>query len=133
MSSRDYSVHDFGYVFSEENIENLITKLKPGNINPGDTCEMAEYMGLDRIGEFSGEAIRLDELGDDDFGDDTWNYSCDTIYYFPIGTYSSLFKAAYQSPEELARCMKSSYGKWLPDDLNEIYKGIRHIVGTYFG
>lgn len=133
MGTRDYSVHDFGYVFTEEMIDRIIETVKPNNINPGDTYEMAEYMGLEYVGNFSGEAIRLDELGDDDFHNDSWNYSCDTIFYLPIGTYSTLFRAAYQTKEELALSMKSSYRKWLPDDLNEIYDGIRHIVGSSFG
>ena len=127
MSSKDYSVNDFGYVFNAEMIDKIIEKVKPKNIQTGDTYEMAEIMGLQYIGEFTGEAIRLDEVGDDDFRDDAWSYSADSIFYFPIGAYSSLFKAAYQSKEELALCMKSSYRIWLPDDLDEIYNGIRHI------
>lgn len=133
MSMRDYSVHDFGYVFTEEMIEQLIDKLKPNNIEPGDTYEMAQYMGLEYIGEFTGEALHLDEKGDDVYNNDTLTYSDESIFYFPLSTYSSLFQAAYQSPEELARSMKYSYGKWLPDDFDEIYKGVRHIVGTYYG
>ena len=133
MSMRDYSAHDFGYVFTEEMIEQLIDKLQPNNIESGDTHEMATYMGLEYIGEFTGEAIHLNENGDDDYNNDTITYSAESIFYFPIGSHSSLFQAAYQSPEELARSMKYSYGKWLPDDFEEIYKGVRHIVGTYFG
>jgi len=44
-----------------------------------------------------------------------------------------LFQVAYQSKEELARCMKARYSKWIPDGLQEIYDGIRHIVGSSFG
>ena len=133
MSMRDYSVHDFGYVFNEKMIDKFIEKLKPKNIEPGDTYEMAELMGLEYIGDFTGDALRLDEFGDDDFDDDAWSYSGESIFYLPIGAYSSLFKAAYQSPEELARCMRSTYPKWLPDDLDDIYKGIRHTIRTSFG
>jgi len=133
MSMRDYSVYDFGYVFTAEMIDQLIDKLRPDNIKPGDTYEMAEYMGLEYIGEFTGDAFHLDAQGDDVYSNDTLTYSDETIYYFPIGTYSSLFQAAYQSSEELARSMKYSYEKWLPDDFDEIYKGVRHIVGTYYG
>ena len=133
MSMRDYSVYDFGYVFTAEMIDQLIDKLRPDNIKLGDTYEMAEYMGLEYIGEFTGDAFHLDAQGDDVYSNDTLTYSDETIYYFPIGTYSSLFQAAYQSSEELARSMKSSYRIWLPDDLDEIYNGIRHIVGTSFG
>ena len=130
---RDYSVHDFGYVFTAEMIDLAIEKWKPKDINLGDTYEMAEIMGLEYVSDFTGEAIQLDERGDDDFGKDVQTYSCVSIFYFPIGSYSSLFQVAYQSPEELSRCMKCSYSKWLPDDLDEIYKGIRHIIGSTFG
>jgi len=133
MSSRDYSVHDFGYVFTVEMINQVIDKLRPKDINRGDTYEMAEIMGLEYVSDFTGEAVQLDERGDNDFSNDVWTYSGDSIFYFPIGAYSSLFQAAYQSPEELSRCMKCSYSKWLPDDLDEIYRGVRHIVGTSFG
>ena len=92
MSSRDYSVNDFGYVFNAEMIDKIIEKVKPKTIQPGDTYEMAEIMGLQYIGEFTGEAIRLDELGDDDFRDDAWSYSADSIFYFPIGAYSLIFR-----------------------------------------
>ena len=36
MSSRDYSVNDFGYVFNAEMIDQIIEKVKPNNIQPGD-------------------------------------------------------------------------------------------------
>lgn len=133
MSMRDYSVHDFGYVFTAEMIDKIIEKVNPEDIEPGDTYDMADYMGLEYISDFTGEALRLDDNGDDNFRDDMWTYSCESIFYLPIGAYSSLFKAAYQSSEELARCMKARYPEWLPDDLDEIYKGIRHIIGTSFG
>lgn len=133
MSMREYSVHDFGYVFSEKMIDQVIEKMKPKDIELGDTYEMADIMGLEYVGNFTGEAIRLDENGDDDFKDDAWTYSGDTVFYFPIGTYSSLFQAAYQSKAELAVSMRCNYQKWLPDDLDEIYRGIRHIVGSSFG
>lgn len=133
MSMRDYSVHDFGYVFSADMIDQMIEKIQPEDIKPGDTYEMAEYMGLEYIGGFTGEALRLDEGGDDDFHDDIQTYSCESIFYLPIGSYSTLFKAAYQSKEELSRYMKVSYPEWMPEDFDEIYKGIRHIIGTSFG
>lgn len=133
MSMRDYSVHDYGYVFSAEMIDQMIEKKRPDNIELGDTYEMAEYMGLEYVSDFTGEAIRLDENGDDDFRDDMQTYSCESIFYLPIGAYSTLYKAAYQSKEELVRCMKARYPEWMPEDPDEIYKGIRHIIGTSFG
>lgn len=133
MSMRDYGVNDYGYVFTKEMLDQLIEKERPEDLKPGDTYEMAELMGLDCIGEFTGEAYRLDENGNDDFRYNNLSYSCDSIFYFPIKSYSTLFQAAYRSKNELAQCMKRYYPKWLPDDLDEIYNGIRHIVGTYFG
>ncbi len=133
MSMREYSVHDFGYVFTAETIDKFIEKEQPDDIQPGDTYAMAEYMGLEYISDFTGETLHLDENGDDDFRNDSFSYSGESIFYFPICSYSTLFQAAYQSKEELVRCMKARYPKWLPDDLDEIYDGIRHIVGTSFG
>ena len=49
MSSKDYSVNDFGYVFNAEMIDKIIEKVKPKNIQLGDTYEMAEIMGLQYI------------------------------------------------------------------------------------
>ena len=81
---RDYSVHYFGYVFTAEMIDLAIEKWKPKDINLGDTYEMAEIMGLEYVSDFTGEAVQLDERGDDDFGKDVQTYSCNSIFYFPI-------------------------------------------------
>ena len=110
MSSRDYSVNDFGYVFNAEMIDQIIEKVKPKNIQTGDTYEMAEIMGLQYIGEFTGEAIRLDELGDDDFHDDAWSYSADSIFYFPKVSLSML----YISPSTTKVLEREGYSSRVP-------------------
>ena len=66
MSMHDYGINDYGYVFTDEMIDRLIEKECPNNIDPGNTYAMANLMGLEYIGEFSGEVYHLDENGDDD-------------------------------------------------------------------
>lgn len=134
MSMRDYGVDDFGYVFTEEMIDKMIEAYRPDGIAIGDTHEMAEHMGLDYIGEFTGDVWCLDDNGCDDYRNtECSSYSNECLFFFPLERQPTLFRAAYRSPEELAKDMKNTYGKWLPESLKEIYKGMRHIVGTYYG
>ena len=133
MSMRDYGVNDYGYVFTEEMLEKLIDERFADELDHDDCEILAERMGLEYIGEFTGGAYHLDEKSDDNYNWDTLYYSGDTLYYFPLRSYSNLFSAAYSSKEELITDLKDCHGEWLPNDDNAIYDGVRHIIGTYFG
>lgn len=133
MSTRDYGVNDYGYVFTEEMLVKLIDERFADEFDRGDCAKLAERMGLEYIGEFTGGAYHLDEKSDDNYDVDTLYYSGDTLYYFPLRSYSNLFSAAYSSKEELIADLKNYHGEWLPDDNNDIYYGVRHIIGTYYG
>lgn len=133
MSSRNHGVNDFGYIFTPEMLEKLIAERNPPDIEPDDVWAMAEYMNLEIISEFSGEALPLDENGYDTYYDDYMIYCGDPVFYIPVYATTNLFHAAYASKEELANDLKKRYPNWLPNDPNEIYKGVYHIMGTYYG
>lgn len=132
MSMREYSVDDYGLVLNEEDIELIASKcLNDSNDEVFNLAyELYEKGILEYISEFSGEAQALYENGLYSFYGEY--YGGDYIYYIPVRTYPTLFRAAYNDMEELIEEFKERIGKYLPNDFD--YRSrIRHIVGTYYG
>ena len=92
---------------------------------------MYEEGVVEYISEFTGEAMVIDDNGNDDYNSSE-TYNDDTIYYVPTKNYGTLFKAAYANMEELESEFRNKFNKYLPDDF-DYRKHICHIVGTYFG
>lgn len=138
MSMRDYAVDDYGLLMTTETMK-LIASRVFEDYTDEDYDEDELYFNdrlyeaniVDYIGEFTGEAMEID-----DNGKNTWNtgetYNCDIIYYVPISRISTLFKAAYSNMDELINEFKEKLSEYLPDDFD--YRGnICRIVGTYYG
>ena len=138
MSMRDYAVDDYGLLMTDETMK-LIASRVFEDYTDEDYDEDELYFNdrlyeaniIDYIGEFTGEAMEID-----DNGKNTWNtgeiYNCDIIYYVPISRISTLFKAAYSNMDELINEFKEKLHEYLPDDF-DYRKYIRRIVGTYYG
>lgn len=139
MSMRDYSFVDYGIVLSEDILKCVAQKTfedfneEEWNGYPyGYIEDLFEKYGLGYNSEFTGDAVLVDDAGDDD-----WScyesYDSDAIYYLPVGKMPSFFTCAYKNMDELIKEFKNSdIGKKLPDDFD--FRGnFRHIVGTYFG
>ena len=131
MSSKDNALDVYGYIFSEDMLKAIAEE---ENIVYDEISDIFEHMGLDYQSEFTGEAVRIDDNGNEMWNcESTKTYCVSSICYAPVRNWSSLFHAAYSSKEELLEDMRSGYGKWLPESNDELYAGIYHIVGTYFG
>lgn len=138
MSMRDYAVNDYGLVMTRDMLKIICSKYYREYTE--DRYDKDEYSFNDAlyeegvveyISEFTGEAMAIDDNGNDIYsGSET--YDADIIYYIPIKNYGTLFKAAYSSMDELESEFKSKLNKYLPDDF-DYRKHICHIVGTYFG
>jgi hypothetical protein len=135
---RDYAVDDYGLIMTTETLK-LIASRVFEDYTEGDYDEDEYYFNdrlyeagiIEQIGEFTGEAMEIDNDGKN-----TWNtgetYSWDTIYYVPVRHTSTLFKAAYSNMDELVDEFKKRLYEYLPEDFD--YRGyIRRIVGTYYG
>lgn len=127
MSMRDYAVDDYGIVFSDKEFKFLSNKS-----DISETWEIADQLGLEIIGEFTGEAFIIDETGQNRYDLPTLSYNSEEIIYAPLITNRTLFKAAYSSMEELIVSLKSIWGEYLPENY-DYPNSIRHIVGTYYG
>ena len=86
---------------------------------------------VEYIGSFTGEAIAINENGENIWSDSE-SYDDDIIYYVPTNMVSTLFKAAYSNVDEMIEEFKEKIGEYLPDDF-DYRKYIRHISGTHFG
>ena len=138
MSMKDYAVDDYGLLMAEETLKIIASQYCEDYTEEGyDDDEfhfnekLYEAGVVDYIGEFTGEAMEIDNDGKT-----TWNtgemYDWDYIYYVPVSRTISLFKAAYNNMDELVDEFKEKLCKYLPDDFD--YRGnIRRIVGTYYG
>ena len=134
MSMRDYAYVDYGLVLDEDIINDIAAQVCE------DFTEITnEYWGYELYekgiceyaGDFTGEAICIDDKGNDDWRT-TMIYSGESLCYIPLDKYPSLLNNAYNSIDEIIDELKEKIGKYMPKDYN--YRAnIRHIVGTTFG
>jgi hypothetical protein len=138
MGMRDYAVDDYGLLMTTETLKIIASQICDDYTEEDYNGDEYYYNDMlydadliDYISDFTGEAMEIDNNGKNE-----WNagetYNCDRIYYVPIGRISTLFKATYNSMDELVNEFKEKLGEYLPDDFD--YRGnIRRIVGTYYG
>ena len=135
MSMRDYAVDDYGLLLTEVTIKIIASKV----CDDFEDMEEDEYgdalyeKGIcEYIGDFTGEAIYIEDDGTEDWRRSGESYNEDRIYYVNVSKYPSLFKEAYKNMDALIAEFKEKVGDYLPKDFN--YRAnIRHIVGTYWG
>lgn len=138
MSMRDYAINDYGLLFNSNILHVVATKLyddcsdENWDKNEYDFIErVTETLGLEYLPEFSGEAFKIEDNGQDYWRDADY-YCGDSIYYFRAINSPTLFNTAYKNMDELIDEFKHWLGKYLPESFN--YRCfIRHIVGTYYG
>lgn len=133
MSMRDYAYVDYGLVLDENTIKHMYAKAIGGQDE--DEYDMGYELYnkgvVEYTCEFTGEAMRIDDDGNDACGDTTV-YSADVIYYVPLGKYPSLFEANYKDMNEIVEEFKFKVGEYMPDGY-DYRANIRHIIGTTFG
>ena len=138
MSMRDYAVNDYGLVMTRDMLKTICSKYyreyteeKYDKDEYSFNDALYEEGVVEYISEFTGEAMTIDENGNDDYhSSEVYDY--DTIYHAPTKNYGTLVKAAYANMEELEDEFRNKFNKYLPDDF-DYKKHICHIVGTYFG
>lgn len=136
MSMRDYAVNDYGLVFNSNHMQLLASQLCDDYTDEGYKEDgraydeaVADILALEWISDFTGEAIYVED--DAAWGDANY-YNSELIYYLGISKYPTLFKAAYNTVDDVIEEFKTKVGKYLPD--NSPYRDrFRYIVGTYFG
>ena len=133
MSMRDYAYVDYGLVLDKETIRHMYSKVFEGQEEELNDMGYALYDEgiVEYTGEFTGEAMKIEDNGNDDWRD-TIVYSADVFYYVPLGKYPSLFEANYKDINEIVDEFKSKVGKYMPESY-DYRANIRHIIGTTFG
>lgn len=135
MSMREWAVDDYGLLLTKETIKIIALKVLD-DLEERDEDEYGDALYEDGfceyIGEFTGEAIYIEDDGKEDWRRSGESYNGDRIYYVNVSKYPSLFKAAYENMDELITEFKSKVGDYLPEDF-DYRANIRHIVGTYWG
>lgn len=138
MSMRYYAVNDYGLVMTREMLKTICSKYyreyteeKYNDDEYSFNDALYEEGIIEYISGFTGEAMVIDDNGNDDYNSSE-SYNDDTIYYVQTQNYGTLFKAAYANMEELESEFRNKFNKYFPDDF-DYRKHIYHIVGTYFG
>ena len=138
MSMRDYAVDDYGLVFNGNHLNVLASKICPEYTDEVFDKNRYEYyesvvdkLSLQCIYNFTGEAMYVSDDGDSRY-DNADIYNSDSIYYLGLSKYATLFKAAYDSIDDIIDEFKLKIGQYLPSDF-PYRRCFRHIVGTYFG
>lgn len=139
MSMRYYAIDDYGYVLNDDEMNALAKQM---NLDDGydpdtevDRWDVAERYDITPESEFEGELYPIDSCGND-----IWEASenaDESLYYIPLTHGPALFGSApYVNKYYLIKEMREEYPQFkviFPDDDDEFFKHIRHIVGTTFG
>lgn len=135
MSMRDYAVDDYGLLLTEETMK-IIAAIVCDDFDDMEEDEYGDtlyYKGIcEYIGDFTGEAVLINDDGMNDWIKTGEMYDGDRIYYINTSSYPTLFKVAYENMEVLIEEFKSKVGEYLPDGF-DYRANIRHIIGTYYG
>lgn len=138
MSMRDYAVNDYGLLINEELVKVIASKACDGyteeeyNEDPfGFAYELYDKGIVEYVGDFTGEAISINDDGTNNWGVSE-HYNADVIYYIPTRNISTLFKAAYKNMDEMITEFKERLREYLPADF-DYRKHICNISGTYYG
>lgn len=134
MSMRAYAYEDYGLLLEEDDLKKIASTVFSNGEQVDDAdipFELHDMGIISMISEFTGEACAIGDDGKDDWGSGE-EYDGDSVYYYPIPKYPSLFRCAYKDINEMVLDFKQSIGNGLPQDF-PYRERIRHIVGTYFG
>ena len=135
MSMRDYAVDDYGLLLTGETMKIIASKVCDDfeDMEEDDYGYALYEEGIcEYIGDFTGEAGVLLDDGLNDWIRSGEMYDGDLIYYIPVSSYPTIFKAAYENMNALIAEFKEKVGEYLPEDF-DYRSNVRHIVGTYFG
>lgn len=139
MSMREYAVNEYGLLLDEKTMKTLAKKIcedytdenydeDPYGFN--EDIE-AKFGNIDYISNFTGQAFKLTDDGDDDYHSETSYFNDDAVYILAADNSPSLFKAAYANMDEMIAEFRSQLDSYLP---NFAYRShIKHFVGTYYG
>jgi hypothetical protein len=139
---RDYAFDDYGLLLTEETLKILASKIviAKGEEYSDELYEndpefyndlVTDELDIEYNSEFTGEATLVKENGAEDW-DDSITFNNDILRYVRVDKYPNLFRAAYNSIDDVVEEFKAKLGEYLPDDFD--YKAnFRHIVGTYYG
>ena len=130
MSMREYAVDDYGMIIEEEVAKEICCRLYENYDNDSFYYDLYNSELCEYIGDFTGEAFRINDDGKPDWTGDSYDF--EALCYLPLSVYPSLFRGAYGNMGDIIEELKDKIGKYLPDDFD--YRSrIRHIVGTYCG
>lgn len=118
---RDYGVYDYGLIIPDKILEDVANKRTLEEHVENEPYEIEDIADdyLSTIGNFSGNAFRIDENGKYEWDDDTIEYDDDTVYYISLANVPSFFKAVYKDMDEIVAELKQDpVSKYLPDNFD---------------
>lgn len=138
MSTHVHAAEDYGMLLDRPALMTLACKefkMTPEQVEKEGTgavfWDYCEQEGFGHFSNFSGEALFLDDIGNDADAIDSYEY--DTVYYVPVLRYPKLIgvTAPYASFEILVKEFRDRLGDRLLD--YDIRSHICHIVGCCEG
>lgn len=132
---RAYGIYDYGLIIPKEILEDVAKQRSLEEHIEDEPYEVDEIADdfLSMIGNFSGNAFKIDATGKYEWDDDTIEYDGDTVYFIALKNVPSFFKAVYENVDEIvAELRQNPISQYLPDDFDYKYH-LYFITGTYWG
>lgn len=100
---REYGIYDYGLIIPKEILEDVAKQRSLEEHIEDEPYEIEDIADdfLSIIGNFSGNAYKIDANGKYDSDDDTIEYDDDAIYYIALANVPSFFKAVYENVDEI--------------------------------
>ena len=139
MSMQHYAVNDYGLYLDFETLKYMASKFckdfTPEAFADDEWSyleELYEKGLVERMSEFTGEAMIINDDGTPEWGVTHATYGYDECWY--AGTYKQprMFGAAYKDMDELIEEFRDRIGEYLPEDY-DYRSNLCLICGTYFG
>ena len=132
--TKNNGIEMYGVLLGVEEMDKFSeTYQKEKGIDDFEQYEVADYFEIEFETNFTGDAFKVNELGQDKYEKvDNLFFLNDEIYLCMLKEQPTLLHGGYTSLEEAAEEIKKGYADILGEDFD--FRGnIYHIIGTYYG
>lgn len=127
MSMRIYGIDDYGFVIIGEAFDEMNKRFDEAR--GVEVWDFLDWLSDNACTspDFEGSLFPIDDTNLNAICEECF---ADTLYYFPLNNYPTLFTKAYNSMDDIINEIKEKADGLLPDDF-PIENYIVHITGTY--
>lgn len=131
MSMQNYALDEYAMLLDKDLVVEILKNMDIGYDDEDPVYSLYKEGLCEYQSEFTGEVFGITDSGATDWKNEKF-YRSDTVVYFPLRSYCTLFKAAYRNMDEIINELEDAFGEYLPEDFD--YRSrICRITGTYYG